>query len=56
MGEFSSCQKGLKGGRFLPKAAPPPKEGGAKKKGDFVSIVLASAKRGNLRISVIVKN
>ena len=36
MGELSSRQKRQKGGRFLPEAAPTPKEGGAKKQGDFL--------------------
>jgi hypothetical protein len=38
--EFSSRQKRPNGGRFLPEAAPPPKEGGAKKQGAFLVIVM----------------
>ena len=35
MSEFSSRQKRLKGKRFLPQAAPPPKEGGGNEAGQI---------------------
>jgi hypothetical protein len=38
--EFSSRQKRLKGGRFLPQAAPPPKEGRAMKESAFLGIAV----------------